>query len=414
MSKVKTVTLGCRFNFYESEVAKSMIENIAPETDVILINTCAVTHEAERQSKQAVRKAIRKAGNAKVIVTGCAVKSANDYFKTLSEIEIIENEEKSEIGVYADRLGIKEYRNGGIDSVIDEDNELFKNRARAFLQIQNGCDNFCTYCIVPYTRGRCKSLPLDVIINRINHLTSIGFKEVVLSGIDITSYGKDMSDMTLSTVITEILKRTNLERIRISSLDPAGIDDKLLNIITDEPRIMPHIHLSIQSGDNNVLRSMRRRHTREDVIKLCNNIQDSRNDVVFGSDFIAGFPTETEEMLKNTIKLIKEANLTLNHIFPYSPRTGTPASKMIQLPTKIITDRAKMLREVTETQKEKLYQFLIGRTITGMIERNENGISYGKTDSFIPFIIKGIYNPEHILKITVTGYNENGLEVSII
>ncbi|MBQ9335342.1 MAG: MiaB/RimO family radical SAM methylthiotransferase, partial [Alphaproteobacteria bacterium] len=286
--------------------------------------------------------------------------------------------------------------------------ELFQNRVRAFLPIQNGCDNFCTYCIVPYTRGRSQSLPPDVIIRRINHLISIGFKEIVLSGIDITSYKYE--DVTLADVIKAVLKKTSLDRLRISSLDPAGVDDKLFDIITNEMRVMPHFHLSIQAGDNDVLKAMRRRHTREDVIRLCNNILNKRPDVVFGSDFIAGFPVETDKMFENTLKLVDEAHLSLLHVFPFSPRRGTVAAKMIQLPEQTIHSRAKLLREKAQKVKEQLLKSFLNKPVTGMIEKTENGISYGKTDSFIPFCIA-----ETVLEKTIiTGVVEKASRNSLL
>ena len=405
MPKVKTITLGCRFNFYETEVAKSIVERLNPDNDVVIINTCAVTHEAERQSKQAVRKAIRENAGATVVVTGCATVADTKYFDELSNVTVIRNGGKTDINEY---LGIS--HNADItefdcDNIVDDSDELFQNRVRAFLPIQNGCNNFCTYCIVPYTRGRSKSLPLDAIIRKITHLISIGFKEIVLSGIDITSYRYE--GLTLADVISKILSETSLERLRITSLDPAGIDNKLVDIITNEDRIMPHFHLSIQSGDNDVLKAMRRRHTREDVIKLCNNILDKRPDVVFGSDFIAGFPAETDDMFENTIKFVDEAHISLLHVFPFSPRSGTVAAKMIQLPSKTIHMRAKLLRAKSQKVKEQLLKSFINKRVTGMIEKSENGTSYGKTDSFIPFCVSSAIPAKNIITgIVIDVYDE--------
>lgn len=385
MTKVKAITLGCRFNFYETEVAKQILEKLEPSDEIIIINTCAVTHEAERQSKQAVRKAIRENAGARVVVTGCATVTDAKYFDELDDVTVIGNGAKTDIKEYLKVSHNADISEFDCDNIVEESDELFQNRVRAFLPIQNGCDNFCTYCIVPYTRGRSQSLPPDMIIRRINHLISIGFKEIVLSGIDITSYKYE--DVTLADVIKAVLDKTSLERLRISSIDPAGVDDKLFDIMTNEMRVMPHFHLSIQAGDNDVLKAMRRRHTREDVIRLCNNILNKRPDVVFGSDFIAGFPVETDKMFENTLKLVDEAHLSLLHVFPFSPRRGTVAAKMIQLPAQTNHLRAKLLREKAQKVKEQLLKSFLNKPVTGMIEKTENGISYGKTDSFIPFCI---------------------------
>lgn len=412
MPKVKTITLGCRFNHYETEVAKSIIEKIASIDDIVIINTCAVTQEAERQSRQVVRKALRENPKAKVIITGCATVTAASYFNELEGIKIISNSKKSDPKSYIDMAKPTELLVSSNEEIIEDGDEMFANRVRAFLPIQNGCDHFCTYCIIPYTRGKSQSLPLDAIIRRIDHLVSIGFNEVVLSGIDITSYlyGK----LTLADVIKEILDKTSLERLRISSIDPAGIDAHLFDLITNEERVMPHFHLSIQSGDNDVLKAMRRRHTRDSVIKLCNDILDKRRDIVLGSDFITGFPTETDSMFENTLKLVDEAHLSLLHVFPFSPRTGTVAAKMIQLPPKIIHDRAKILREKAQQAKKKLLQSFVGRQITGVIEKSANEISFGKTNSFVPFRLPNNLPSRKVIRGIVIGFNDEFLDVKIL
>jgi threonylcarbamoyladenosine tRNA methylthiotransferase MtaB len=235
-------------------------------------------------------------------------------------------------------------------------------------------------------------------LRRIEHFITLGFKEVVLSGIDITSYGKDLTGNTFSNLVESILKNTTIERLRISSIDPKGIDEKLLDLIAQESRIMPHFHLSIQSGDDAVLRSMRRRHTREDVIRICENILEKRPEVVFGCDFIAGFPTETDEMFQNTLNLVDEAHLSLLHIFPYSPRKGTLAAQMIQLSKKAILERAQLLRNKAQSAQKKLLESFVGTMVSGMIERSEKGFSYGKTDSFVAFAINADLPPRTVVK----------------
>ncbi len=417
MAKIKTITLGCRFNFYESEVSRVMVNSLQPNDSIVIINTCSVTHEAERQSKQAVRKAIRENQNSKIIVTGCAARTASNYFQNLDGVfKIIQNDKKEDLNSYLDIPHTANDITFDGEATIEESDQLFQDRARVFLQIQNGCNHFCTYCIVPFTRGISRSLPMETILSRVKHFVELGFKEIVLSGIDITSYGRDLSNVNLSDVIISILNSfPSLERLRISSIDPKGIDDRLCDLFVNEPRIMPHFHLSIQSGDNQVLKSMKRRHTREDLINICNKILEKRTDVVFGSDFIAGFPTETNQMFENTLKLIDEAHLSLMHIFPYSPRSGTVAAGMVQIPRNVILERAKILREKAQEAKIKLFKSLVGKPISGMIETSHNGISTGKTDSFVPFTIQKELKPTTIIKnITVQGFTDKHLKLSFI
>ena len=415
MPRIKTITLGCRFNFYESEISKAIIDKLQPKNDIVVINTCSVTHEAERQSKQAVRKAIRENPDAKIIVTGCAAKTALKYFETLDGVfKVIQNSEKSEPREYFDIPHSSSDINFENDIAIEENSQLFENKSRAFIQIQNGCDHFCSYCIVPFTRGRSKSLPLDIILKRIKHFVKLGFKEIVLSGIDITSYGKDFNKkIDLSDVILAILKSNpELNRLRISSIDPKCIDEKLFELFTQELRIMPHFHLSIQSGDNEVLKAMRRRHTREDVIEICNKMLSERKDIVFGADFIVGFPTETETMFENTLMLINEAHLLLLHVFPYSPREGTLASKMIQLPRSVILHRASVLRQKASEAKKNLFESLLNHEISGIIEETTSEYSFGKTDNFIPFKINKILSPNDIIKAKIIGFDKDTLLLS--
>ena len=354
--KVDGITFGCRLNFHETEILKSKFRNTNDNSDIIIINTCSVTHEAERQSKQAVRKCLRENPNAKIVVTGCAAKTAAEYFSTLP-VEILPNDQKEMI-------------------LTEIDQHIFEDRSRAFLQIQNGCDHFCTYCIIPFTRGRSRSVPLVEIIKSIKGFVIQGFKEIVLSGIDISSYGKDI-DIELADVLDAICKHVpELNRIRISSIDPAAISDRLLDIICTNEKILPHMHLSVQSGDNMILRSMHRRHSREDVISLCQKIREKRNDFVFGSDFIVGFPGESDEMFENTVKLVSEANISLLHVFPFSPRTGTKAAQFIQLPNTIVHERAKFLRNVGDKAVFNTLQKFVGKTVGLLVEKPH----YGKTD----------------------------------
>ncbi|MDR3224566.1 MAG: tRNA (N(6)-L-threonylcarbamoyladenosine(37)-C(2))-methylthiotransferase MtaB [Holosporales bacterium] len=376
---IKVITLGCRFNSYESEVTKSIISDLQPDSDVVVINTCAVTHEAERQSKQAVRKAIRENKDAKIIITGCATKTDMAYFDNLDGVfKVISNEKKGDPDEYFDipHEAVKP----------ETGNILFEDKVRAFVQIQNGCNHFCSYCIVPFTRGRSRSLPIADILAKVENISkNQDVKELVLSGIDISSYGQDIRDIELADAVESVLTAyPQMRRLRLSSLDPAQISDRLLDLLVSESRIMPHFHLSIQSGDDVVLKAMRRRHTRDDVIGLCNRIRARRENVIFGCDFIAGFPVETDEMFQNTLKLIDEAKLSLMHVFPYSSRAGTAAASMIQLPRSVVLERAKILREKATQAKHGLFLSLIGTKTSVIIESISGEYSYGKTDTFIP------------------------------
>jgi threonylcarbamoyladenosine tRNA methylthiotransferase MtaB len=411
MAKIKVVTLGCRFNFYESEVMKSKIATHCSSDDIIVINTCSVTHEAERQSKQAVRRAISENKDAKIIVTGCAAKTSKKYFEDLSGVfKVIQNDKKNDIVENLNFLTQEEM--AFTKNISIEEKGLFADKARAFLQIQNGCNNFCTYCIVPFTRGRSRSLSVNSILENINKLVALGFDEIVISGIDIASYGRDLEEKeNLCGIMTKILKNSSIKRLRISSLDPSGLDNELLNLFVNESRIMPHFHLSVQSGDNAVLKVMKRRHNREKVIEICNKILEQRKDVVFGADFIVGFPAETDSMFANTLKLVDEANLSLLHVFPYSPRYETISANMIQLPREVILKRAKVLRQKAKEAKLKLFETLFHKTTFGVIEKFANDYAYGKTHSFLPF---KMCNPNEIgknsvYKIKITGFDENML-----
>jgi threonylcarbamoyladenosine tRNA methylthiotransferase MtaB len=387
-----------------------MLERADSDSDIVVINTCAVTHEAERQSRQAVRKAIRENDGAKIIVTGCAAKTSYDYFSSLDGIhKVVQNDEKSDISAYV----ICQHSEGTSTSV--DHSALFQDKIRAFLQIQNGCDNWCTYCIVPATRGPTKSLPIKDILNQVETLLMAGCKEIVLSGIDITSYGKDLDGPVLADVIEATLRAfPEMDRLRISSLDPHGVDTRLRDLFVGEGRVMPHLHLSIQSGDDVVLRAMRRRHTRDNVIDLCQHLLDHRSDLVLGCDMITGFPTETDSMFQNTLNLIDEARLTLLHVFPYSPRSGTAAARMIQNPRPIILERAKELRAKATQVKQKLFESMVGMTVRGIVEECHGELAYGKTDSFIPLRLTKTdaspIMPGDIVSASVTDFTEDGLK----
>ena len=333
MSNIEVITFGCRLNSYESEVIKKILtdNNINIDNkDIIIFNSCAVTKEAERQLRQNIRKIKKEQPNAIIGVVGCAIQVNKDTYINMPEVDfIIGNNNKLELASYTNLKN-----NNIIVEDVFENNRFstelitgFENKARAFIQIQNGCDNQCTFCLTRLARGYSVSTPSKQIIEQIKKLVDNNYKEIVLTGIDITDYGKRLNeDINLGKLIKKILKETQIERLRISSLDIADLNEDLDEVLKYEKRLMPHIHLSLQSGDNTILKRMLRRHTREQVLEKCHNILEVRPEVVIGADLIAGFPTETDEMHQNSIKIIQELPITYGHIFPYSERPETKAS----------------------------------------------------------------------------------------
>lgn len=345
---VEVITLGCRINSYESEVLK---EKLAAMDNVIIINTCAVTGEAERQCRQTIRKLRKTNPDARIIVTGCAVQVAPQKFAAMPEVDLVlGNKEKAEIEKYISEDITEKSIVGDIFSYDSYDRYLitgFEGRQRAFVQIQQGCNHRCTYCIVPYARGNNRSVKEEDIISQIRELLAQGFKEICLTGVDACSY-----QPSFSSLVQHILEQIpQLPSLQFGSLDPAAIDENFIALVGRYKNIHPHFHLSIQSGDNMILKRMKRRHSREDVITLCGKIREVRPEATFGSDFICGFPTETDENFKNTLKLVDEARITKLHVFPYSERKGTPAALMPQVPVEVRKERARILREKGENNE---------------------------------------------------------------
>lgn len=343
---VEVVTLGCRINSYESEVLK---EKLAGLENVIIINTCAVTGEAERQCRQTIRKLRRDNPDAKIIVTGCAAQIAPAKFAAMEEVDLVlGNREKAEIEKYLAAPLTEKTIVGDIFDYESYDRYLitgFEGRQRAFVQIQQGCDHRCTYCIVPYARGNNRSVPEADIILQIRELLAQGFAEICLTGVDACSYQPSFSEL-----VAHILEQIpELPSLQFGSLDPAAVDDRFIELVRRYPNIHPHFHFSIQSGDNMILKRMKRRHSREDVIRLCAAIRRIRPEATFGADFICGFPTETDEQFQNTIKLVREAGINKLHVFPYSERRGTPAALMPQVPVEVRRERARRLRQEGES-----------------------------------------------------------------
>lgn len=341
---VKVITFGCRINSYEAEIFK---EKLKSYDNLIVVNTCAVTKEAERQCCQTIRKLKKENPSSKIVVTGCAAQVSTQKFSQMPEVDLVlGNMEKTDIEKYL--ISKDKTIVGDIFSFSGYDAYMitgFEGRERAFVEIQQGCDHRCTYCIIPYARGKNRSVKKEKILEQIKLLLEQGYKEICLTGIDACSYKPSFSDL-----VEEILQTfPDLPSLQFGSLDPASIDDKFISLIKTYPNIHPYFHFSIQSGDNLILKRMGRRHQREDVIKLTQEIRLVRSDAVFGADFICGFPTETDENFQNTLKLVEEANITKLHVFPYSERPGTPAARMPQVPVNIRRKRAQTLRN---TRKE--------------------------------------------------------------
>lgn len=378
------VTFGCRLNAYESEVMRSHAEKAGLE-DVIIFNTCAVTKEAERQARQSIRQARRKNPDAKIIVTGCSAQIQPEMYSEMDEVDqIIGNDLKLKADSWSSSSSEKILVND-IMSVKETASHLiegFEGKARAFVQVQNGCDHRCTFCIIPYGRGNSRSVPIGVITDQIRQLVENGFNEVVFTGVDISSYGHDLpGEPTLGQMIRRVLALVpDLPRLRVSSIDPVEIDDDLWRLIAEEPRLMPHLHLSLQAGDDMVLKRMKRRHLRQDVIDTCQRARDLRPDMEFGADIIAGFPTETDEMFENTLNIVGECDLTFLHVFPYSERPGTPAARMPQVEKKIRTERAAKLREAGQTQFQQFLNRHTNKERYVIVEKD----NIGRTEHFAP------------------------------
>ena len=338
------VTFGCRLNAFESEVIRDCASD---RGNAIIFNTCAVTAEAERQARQAIRKARRAHPGAEIIVTGCAAQVNAAAFAAMPEVDrVLGNAEKLRPESYISNMRVQVGDIMQAREVAGHLIEGFDGRARAFVQVQQGCDHRCTFCIIPFGRGNSRSVPIGEIVTQVRQLVENGYREIVLTGVDITSYGTDLPGRpALGQMARRLLQQVpELPRLRISSIDCIEIDSDLLRLIESEPRLMPHFHLSLQSGDDMILKRMKRRHSREDAVRFCEEARRLRPGIAFGADIIAGFPTETEAMFENALRLVADCGLTFLHVFPFSPRTGTPAARMPQLQGPVIRARAARLR----------------------------------------------------------------------
>lgn len=410
---VEALTFGCRLNAYEAEVMKAEAVKAGLENAVI-INTCAVTAEAVKQARQAVRKARRDHPDARIIVTGCAAQTEARSFGDMPEVDlVIGNNDKMKAASYTpmvfgtplnDKVQVND-----IMSVRETAGHLIEGmdgRARAFVQVQNGCDHRCTFCIIPFGRGPSRSVPMGMVVDQVKKLVANGYREVVLTGVDITSYGPDLPGApTLGKLTQSILRHVpDLPRLRISSIDSIEADDALYDAVASDRRLMPHLHLSLQSGDDMILKRMKRRHSRDDALAIVAKLRTLRSDMVFGADIIAGFPTEDDAMFENTLRIVTEADLTYLHVFPYSPRVGTPAARMPQVDPQIARKRAARLRQTGSMQLAKLSSARLGHVENVLIERND----LGRTEQFLPIAVPGT-QPGELLAVRVTGVTVDGL-----
>ncbi|MEQ1614345.1 MAG: tRNA (N(6)-L-threonylcarbamoyladenosine(37)-C(2))-methylthiotransferase MtaB [Hyphomicrobiaceae bacterium] len=414
MAEPTVITLGCRLNAYESEVMKAHAQ-AAGLDNVVIVNTCAVTAGSVRRASQTIRRLRRERPTARIIVTGCAAQIEPERFAEMPEVDhVIGNDDKmhaatfqglsfvdSERVVVNDIMSVRETASHAIDG--------YGSRSRAFVQVQNGCDHRCTFCIIPFGRGPSRSVPAGEVVAQIRRLVEGGYAEAILTGVDITSYGPDLpGEMTLGRLVRQILKHVpELKRLRLSSIDQVEIDADLLRAIADEPRLMPHLHLSLQAGDDMILKRMKRRHLAIDAARFCAEARRLRPDMVFGADLIAGFPTETEAMFENSLRIVDDCDLTYLHVFPYSPRKGTPAARMPQVPRQEIKARAARLRTKGGQVLNDYLRTQVGLDVEIMMERG--GI--GRTPQFaeVEVASAAVQAPASVFRTRIIGQREQRL-----
>jgi len=411
---IEIVTFGCRLNTYESEVIRREADAAglgALDGGAVIVNTCAVTGEAVRQARQAIRKARRDNPAARIIVTGCAAQTDPGGFAGMDEVDLVlGNEEKLKAHNYRalPDFGVNRFEKARVNDIMSVTEtashmvDAIEGRARAFVQVQNGCDHRCTFCIIPYGRGNSRSVPMGAVVEQVRRLAGNGYAEVVLSGVDLTSYGADLpGSPRLGRLVRTILKLVpELARLRLSSIDSIEADPELVEAIATETRLMPHLHLSLQSGDDMILKRMKRRHLRADSIRFCAEIRALRPDIVFGADIIAGFPTETDAMFENSLRIGEECGLTHLHVFPYSPREGTPAARMPQVDRRTVKERAARLRAAGDAAYRRHLDALSGSRQRILVERD----GLGRTEGFT---LAGIEagHPGEIVEAVVTGHD---------
>jgi threonylcarbamoyladenosine tRNA methylthiotransferase MtaB len=394
----RVTTLGCRLNIQESEAIAAALGDRA---DVLVVNSCAVTAEAVRQSRQAIRRLRRDNPSARIAVTGCAAQVDIAGFAAMPEVDhVVGNAGKLRARTWADLPQSGRIVAPDVAAARDVTIPVlarFEGRVRGFVQVQNGCDHRCTFCVIPFGRGASRSLAPDVAVAEVRRLVEAGYREVVLTGVDLTSFGSDLAGFPrLGTLVRRILRDVpDLPRLRLSSIDSVEVDDDLLRALAEEERLMPHLHLSLQSGDDLILKRMKRRHGRADAVAFCGEARRQRPDIVFGADLIAGFPTETEAMLEATLRLVEDCGIAYLHVFPFSPRPGTPAARMPQLPVEVVRDRAARLREVGKAALAAHLEREVGQVRTALVEHG--GVA--RTEHFVPVRLAGDASPGRIVKV---------------
>ncbi len=418
MSGVEVITFGCRLNTYESEVMRAEAEK-AGLNNAILVNTCAVTGEAVRQARQAIRRARRDNPHARIIVTGCAAQTEKETFAEMVEVDaVLGNEEKLKSASYRSLpdFGVsaeEKLRVNDIMSVRATAPQMVKHidgHVRAFIQVQNGCDHRCTFCIIPYGRGNSRSVPMGAVVDQARRLVESSYCEIVLTGVDATSYGADLPGTpTLGLLAKTLLKQVpEIRRLRLSSIDGIEADKHLFDLIADEARFMPHLHLSLQHGDDLILKRMKRRHSSADARAFADQVRRLRPDISLGADMIAGFPTETEEMFENAASLAEDCGIAHLHVFPYSPRPGTPAARMPQLDRALVKDRAARLRAVGATLYARHLEGMVGSEQTILVENN--GLAH--TQNFT-LVDAADLTPRALVPVSITGHNGKHLTMQV-
>ena len=401
-------TFGCRLNAYETEAMRDLSAGLE---NAVVVNTCAVTAEAVRQARQRIRKLRRENPDAKLIVTGCAAQIEPERFNEMPEVDLVlGNLEKMQADTWADIGAAKGIVVEDIMAATETAGHLidgFGTRARAYVQVQNGCDHRCTFCIIPYGRGNSRSVPAGVVVEQIKRLVAKGFNEVVLTGVDMTSWGADLPGTPpLGNLVQRILKLVpDLPRLRISSIDSIEADPALIEAIKFDQRLMPHLHLSLQAGDNMILKRMKRRHAREDAIEFCTEMRAARPEIVFGADIIAGFPTETDAMFENSMKLVEDCGLTWLHVFPFSAREGTPAARIPPVNGRIVKARAAQLRTLGETRVANYLAAQVGRSAQVLIENPH----MGRTEGFAEVHFEAPQPVGQIVVATLTAVKDGAL-----
>ena len=410
---VEVVTFGCRLNAFESEVIAREAEG-AGLSDTIVINSCAVTNEAVAQARQSIRRLKRERPAARIVVTGCAAQTQAAIFAGMGEVDrVIGNDDKmrreawrevraafdvkaSEKIAVSDIMKVREMAPHLVDG-------FQRGLPRVFVQVQNGCDHRCTFCIIPFGRGNSRSVPMGAVVDQVRTLVERGHAEIVLTGVDLTSYGADLpSAPKLGTLAKQILKHVSqLRRLRLSSIDSIEVDNDLLDVIAADERLMPHLHLSLQSGDDLILKRMKRRHLRADAMAFCAQVRRLRPDIALGADIIAGFPTETEEAFARSEDLVAECGLTFLHVFPYSPRPGTPAARMPQVSNNVVKERARRLRAVGEAALRRRLECEVGKTRDVLIE----SATLGRTEHYLPVAIAG-ETPGTVRRLTISAHDD--------